>query len=420
MTLVNRTMSVQRSAPLPLQVATVLLGFTVPISVVLDNVLLAVLLLTVLFNAQSIWQIVCDNPVARAAWLLFAILLLGVGYGATPLREAVEILGKYADLAFIPLFMLLLRNNSAPRWAQHAFLASMGMTLLLSYLVGFHWLPPQSWMNRDATPSSPAIFHSYITQSNMMSFATFLALLNLRSAVSLKLKLAWAIFVGLAVVNVLFMLSGRTGYLILLVLLCWFVGMTFARYAHKHGVSWGWREIIIMWVSILTLMVTVYHISPRLHARVSPVIAELQAWQPNRSDVSSTGVRLNFYYNALQIIYRHPFFGVGTGGFATEFMRQTEGKNVVKTHNPHNEYLMIGVQTGILGLVFLLYMFYTLWRCAARLDSPFGQDAARGLVLAYLVNCSLNSPLLDHSDGLFFAFMTAALYSGLKAEDMYG
>ena len=77
---------------------------------------------------------------------------------------------------------------------------------------------------------------------------------------------------------------------------------------------------------------------------------------------------------------------------------------------------MIAAQTGIAGLALLLYLLYTLWRTAPRLPGAFEQDAARGLVLAYLVNCAFNSALMDHSDGLFFAFMTAVLFANLKLE----
>jgi hypothetical protein len=75
---------------------------------------------------------------------------------------------------------------------------------------------------------------------------------------------------------------------------------------------------------------------------------------------------------------------------------------------------MLTVQTGVIGLALLLYLFYTQWRTAPKLPTPFEQDAARGLVLAYAANCSLNSALMDHADGLFFAFMTAALFAGLQ------
>ncbi len=102
---------------------------------------------------------------------------------------------------------------------------------------------------------------------------------------------------------------------------------------------------------------------------------------------------------------------MGTGGFPAAFAQQTQGKDVMETRNPHNEYLMITAQAGVIGLALLLYLFYTQWRTAPRLEAPFEQDAARGLVLAYLANSLFNSPLLDHADGLFFAFMTAVLFA---------
>jgi len=67
----------------------------------------------------------------------------------------------------------------------------------------------------------------------------------------------------------------------------------------------------------------------------------------------------------------------------------------------------------VLGLALLLYLFYTTWRCAPLLGTALEQDAARGLVLAYMVNCALNSALHDHADGLFFSWMVAVLFAGL-------
>ncbi len=168
------------------------------------------------------------------------------------------------------------------------------------------------------------------------------------------------------------------------------------------------------------LVAAAYLASPRLHDRVGLVASEFHAWQPDHGKDNSTGQRLDFYYNTLQIVQQQPIFGVGTGGFPAAFAQQTQGKDVMQTRNPHNEYLMITVQTGMIGLALLLYLFYTQWRCAPLLDTPFDQDTARGLALAYLVNCLLNSPLLDHADGLFFAFMTAVLFAGMRQEKWNG
>lgn len=406
--------ALQRFAYPPLRIGAVLLGFAVPISVALDNLLLALLLLGALLNVHAVWRFATQHPVARAAWLLFAALFLAMFYGAAPLREAAGILGKYADLAFIPLFMLLLPDEAVRRKAQHAFLCAMGLTLLLSFLVGMGLLPVQHWMNVFAAPDNPVIFHSHITQNNMMAFAVFLALLNLRDTASPGVRAAWGLFALLGTVNVLFMVQGRTGYMVLLVLLGWFAWSTLARHLRRRGRAWGWRQGAAVAAMFAGLATAAYHASPRLHDRAGQVMAEYQAWQPNRGKDTSTGQRLDFYYNTLQIVRQHPVFGVGTGGFSAAFARQTEGTDVKQARNPHNEYLMVTAQTGVIGLALLLYLFYTQWRCAPLLDTPSGQDAARGLVLAYLVNCMFNSALLDHADGLLFAFMTALLFANLK------
>lgn len=407
-------LALQRFALPSLRISTVLLGFTVPISVALDNLLLAVLLLGMLLNFRLVGQVIEQNPVARAAWLLFAVLLLALFYGTTPLREAAGILAKYMDLAFIPLFMLMLPGESIRRKAQYSFLAAMGLTLLLSLMVGLELLPVQHWMSASVTPVNPAIFHSHITQNNMMAFAIFLALLNLRATGSRWVRVGWGVFALLGTINVLFMVQGRTGYVILLVLLGWFTWSTLTRHVRKSSKIWGWRQGVAVALMLIGITATAFQFSPRLHDRVGAVASEYQAWQPNHGKDSSTGQRLDWYYNTLQIIRQQPVFGVGTGGFPAAFTQQTQGKDVMQTRNPHNEYLMVTVQTGVIGLAFLLYLFYTQWRTAPLLDTPFEQDAARGLVLAYMVNSLFNSPLLDHADGLFFAFMTAVLFANLK------
>lgn len=398
----------------PLRWSAILIGFAVPISVALDNLLLLILLLGVAFNARAILSIAIHHPVARAAWLLFGMLAIGMSYGVTPLREAMGILSKYLDLAFIPLFLLLLSDDTARHRAQSAFLASMGLTLLLSYLVGMGWLPAQGWMWEAANPDNPAIFHSHITQNNMMAFAAFLALLRLRAAELPKARAAWGLFALLGIINVLFMVQGRTGQLIMVALLSWFAWRTLGRSMQRRGKTLDWRHGLGVLLAMTMLSVSAYQLSPRLHDRIALAFSEYSAWEPGHGRNTSTGQRMDFYYYTLQMVQDQPLLGVGTGGFPAAFAQQVAGTEARRTKHPHNEYLMIASQVGLVGLALMLYLFYTLWRTAPGQPAAFEQDAARGLVLAYLVNALLNCALLDHSDGLFFAFMTAVLLAGSK------
>lgn len=398
-----------------LRIATALIGLAVPISTALDNFLLSIVLLGLSVNLHAVGRITLHNPVARAALALFGMLGLATLYGQTPISEAFGILGKYIDLAFVPLFMLMFADAKTRQLGEKMFFAASGLILLLSGLLAAQLLAPQSWMSSQATADSPAVFHSYITQGNMMAYAAFLALLKSRDAQAGRTRIVWASFAVLAIFNVLFMLKGRTGYMILMLLLAWFTWSTLARYFQRRGKVWGWRQGVLVMAAGALMVSSMYLLSPRLHERVETVKQELQAWHPDLGNVgSSSGQRMDYYYNTLQIVERNGWLGVGTGGFPDAYTQQIQGTNALPTRNPHNEYLMITVQTGILGLLLLLYLYYTEWRVAPLLASPYAQDAARGLVLAYLVNCLFNSALHDHADGLFFAFMSALWFSALR------
>ena len=121
---------------IPARWCVIALGVAIPLSTALDNLLLLTLLLLVLSgNSRALWQAITKNPVARASSLLFAALLLGMAYGSASLNEAARTLGKYADLAFVPLLMVAARDAETQRRAMLVFLATMLVTAVLSWLV---------------------------------------------------------------------------------------------------------------------------------------------------------------------------------------------------------------------------------------------------------------------------------------------
>lgn len=390
------------------------MGFAIPLSTALDNLLLLILLLVVIGNARSVWHCITHNPVARASSLLFAALLLGMVYGGTAPNDAAGTLGKYVDLAFVPLLMVAARDAETRRRAMLGFLAAMLVTAVLSWLVGLSILPRAEWMW--GLPENPAIFRSSITQSVLMAYAAFLLALQAREESAPVIRWLLAGMAALAGGNVLFMVGSRTGYLVLLALLAYFSWTMLARRLLRHGNVIGWREGMAVGLLALLLVFSAYQVSPRLHDRVNLLVAEFKAWQPDEPNATSTGVRLSFYYNTFALIKQHPLLGVGTGGFSTAYAQHVQDKDLMAARNPHNEYLLIAVQTGAVGLGLLLYLFYTQWGYAAKLAGVARQDAARGLVLTIAITCLFNAPLLDHTEGLFFAFMSALLFANFGSK----
>jgi O-antigen ligase len=74
------------------------------------------------------------------------------------------------------------------------------------------------------------------------------------------------------------------------------------------------------------------------------------------------------------------------------------------------------VQTGLVGLVLLLHLFFRQFTLARKLASPTETQLAYGLVTAMAIGCVFNSFLLDHTEGLFYIWLTAVLYGGLKTQ----
>lgn len=421
----TETENLYRRFIMPVLIATTLLiGFSVPISVAFDNLLLALVFMAMLLNIPSVWHTISNNPVARAACYLFGMISIAVTYGATPWMEAAAVAGKYLDLLYIPAFMVILSRAELRQRAQYAFMMAMGLTLFLSYLVGFEIMEIQPWMSPRAVSENPAIFHNHITQNNMMALAIFLALLHLRGTATFTAKLGWGAFIVLATINVLFMVQGRTGYLVLIVLLVWFTWSTIRR-NKKFSSMFGGKKILLIAIGLVGVVASVYNTSEAFNHRVTSAMRQFSTWQPGSSyeiteEPKSIAVtrRLDFYYYSAKIVQQHPIIGVGTGGLPASYAEQVNGKDAPS--NPHNEFLMITVQTGLIGLVLLLYLFYTQWRYAEKLKNALEQDAARGLMLAYAVSCTLNSSLLDHADGLLFAFMTAAFFGGWESKKVVG
>ena len=114
------------------------------------------------------------------------------------------------------------------------------------------------------------------------------------------------------------------------------------------------------------------------------------------------------------MIERAPLLGVGTGGFFKAYEDQVQGTDMRRTHNPHNMYLLVLVQFGIVGLALLGVLLYVQWRCARRLSARVDVVLAYAVVVTIALGGLFNSMLIDHTESMFFAWMSGLLYGGLR------
>ncbi len=386
--------------------STIAIGASIPVSIALDNVLLAVVLLTWLVGAQYRAKLMpgWTNPVYRAALLLFVLLLAGTLHGNPAPGDAKLYLLKYLDLALIPLLGWAFISASSREQGLRMLAGGLALVLLISCAMKIGLVPSNPWLR--GTADSPVVFKLRLTQNILTAFSGFLFAWLCCSAQSRAGKIGWGMLGALAVANIMLMVEGATGYVLLIALVLLFAWQR-ARF----------RGIAIAILTALLIVTALSAIPGPFQTRVKEIIQELRSERADRPASTSTGYRMEFYRNTLTLIQKQPVMGYGTGGFPAAYAELIKDSGQQLSRNPHNEFMMITVQTGVAGLAALLWLLWQQWRLAPLLPTPIERGLAQGLVVMMGIICMLNSALLDHTEGLLYAWLTALLYAGLKSRE---
>jgi O-antigen ligase len=378
------------------------IGFTLPISTALDNVLLALLLVCWLASGQwrAKYETIRGNPVALAALAYFSLMALGLLWSPDPLHDGLTYLKKYSDLLLIAILVTVFTDPQDRRRGLLALAAAIALTLLASLALSIGALPTGGFITGE--PANPTVFKKHITQNILMAFGCLLFAELASASVRLQLRWLWSALAALAAFNVLFLVQGRTGYLVLAVLAVLYLSTRLR-----------WRGLLTAVVLVVAGFVSAYELSPAFHQRVSGGMGEMSQYQPGEAPQGGVSERLQFYNNTLTLIRDHPILGVGTGGFVHAYAERVQGTGMQPTRNPHNQYLLTTAEVGVVGLALLLLLFAQEWRCAAWLPDARSRTLARGLLLTIMVGSLFNSLLIDHVESLLFAWLSGLLFAAL-------
>lgn len=334
-------------------------------------------------------NIVKTNPVAFCATSLFILFLLGLTYTSTEMGEALDYLKKYRELLFIPICISLVYDNQhAKTNCEYGFLTGCIILLVISYSIFFGVIPSERYGNSN-------VFH--ITHSFFTSLLGFWSAHKLID--SKQYRYFWGFVFLLTVINLFYIAPGRIG---MLVFVCLMVLLFFQRLSILQQVS----GLIILAVLITGIFVT----SKNFSSRTTEAFLEVQKYEYGASR-TSLGQRFDWWINSLQLIKDNPVIGHGTGSFKEVHDKFIANSQVKKTDNPHNEFLLIGVQLGIIGvlLFLLLFLFQVLY--SFKLEKP-EKYFAQGIIVAMFIGCLINSFLFDSHQGHFYAFLSAVYFSG--------
>jgi len=245
-------------------------------------------------------------------------------------------------------------------------------------------------------------FSSHIMTNILMSFVVFS---SAHKVVFSSTKVRWlygVLFVG-SFYYVLFISKGTTGQLITLSLL----GLLLIQYFGKKTLIL--LPVLVLFIGILTLSIennAIKHAINKIESRIS----HIEDGNPN--------TRPQLAIHAFKLFIEDPIIGTGIGSYkiALESKQPEFSERTPHKYNPHNEYLIISVQLGLLGLLTLLFLFYTQAKETQKIQDKEQQYLAQGLVVLFVIGCLGNSLIMDSGEGHFWAFFSALFFSNLLVE----
>ena len=333
--------------------------------------------------------------------ILFSVVCIGGIYSTGSTKEIFFQIHKYAKILFILPAITLLQDEKWQKRALIAFSGAMLLTLTLS-LITVIW--PLSFIPSTANgpTTNHVVFKDHIAQNLMMSFFALLLAVNALFAKDLIKKFVLFSLAILAVVDILFFVAGRTGFISLafnaLVLIIFLPGK-------KQRIS-GLLVFIIL--GLLT-----FQYSDNFRGRVELAITEFKSQE--KKELTSVGQRVEFFKKSVELIKERPIFGFGTGSYAREFCRiadTTEWCEAGKFH-PHNQFIAFLVQLGVIGFITYLIFIGAAIRSAIYQPRPI-QICGMGLVATLIADSMTHAPLFLVTEAQFFVLVFSALLANHK------
>ncbi|UUM22238.1 O-antigen ligase [Mycoavidus sp. SF9855] len=380
----------------------------VPISTALTNIALGLFAIAVLLAPElwRNWRNAFSHPVSIATFALIFALIISVLYSAAPFDESIKWLMKYRKLLFIPLLIAAFQDRPLANVARLGLCISLSFVLLLStsnYL-GLTAIGPLYNANDPITYAW--VFKNHITAGLFSALLFSLALDIAETASSARAKGFYYLLSLLALVNVLVMLQGRTGQVVIIMLAIYQIVRKLRLLNFRHDRRRAAAQAVFLALLIAAASASLYFKSARLADTGSEISAYQQLNQPN-----ATGLRLEWYRKSLELVTQRPFFGYGAMGVHEAFKQLTDGYSGARgavTANPHNQYLLFAVELGLVGLGLFMYLLVQIARAAARLPMQSRQLLSNWLFI-FTMGCLVNSLLLDISEGYMFVLLTGIL-----------
>lgn len=366
--------------------------FSVPLlGAAVNNILFGLAIIMLLFTSQirSYGQLVSKNSTALAGTLLFLYLALSISWADADLNISLKKLGKFREFLLIPLFMIFFSIDKYRKVAFYTLYISLALSLFASYLIHYDLAD----ISDNEHSLGNRIFHG-VTMA-------FFAYMNLQLAMRTdRSRYLFASVFLIILYNLFFIENGRTGYLLILSLTALFFWQ-----------RWGLRGFLVAGAIATIAIAITLSIVDLSDLRILTGEESLLSGDTHLSleNFQRADIRAEFYILSTILFVQDWLIGTGLGDLRADYTAlHTSMETYFKsTGNPHNEFLNIGVQTGIPGLILFTAFLISLLGKRDQQVAKQQREFQSAVFITVLISCLFNSSFMDHGDGALFMILIA-------------
>lgn len=195
--------------------------------------------------------------------------------------------------------------------------------------------------------------------------------------------------------NIIFVMSGRTGYIVLLI----FIAIELFRLLKGR-----WR--LMAFLSPIILSLVFYAVSPTFSKNLMEIPTNTKSYLETQAK-SSEGLRLEMWRASIYAILNKPILGYGIGSMP-EVYKVNGGMIKEPVSQPHQQYLFWWVEFGFIGLLIMLGFFFALTKDSSKIDKEAKNTLQSTMAVLFVVGL-FNCPFFGVGMGEFFFLEIAAI-----------
>lgn len=325
------------------------------------------------------------QPIVIATLLFYLMIFLSTTYSIASWSESLSTCWGWRKVLLLPIAVALFDDKLWKNRLTFIFIQVTTACAILSFTTSAIGLALYKY-------PVGIIIRNHATQGIMFSVAAFSAgVLLILESTNLSRLQKWALSISIVILitNVVYITPGRSGYLALIVLAIT-LALTY-MYANKKILA---PVIVFLMIPLLLLS------SPTVRQRITQGTNEAASYQ-STNEATSMGIRMLLWKNTIELIHERPLLGYGTGSFQqaykTKVLNKPEWEHNI-THDPHNQYLKITAEHGLIGLVvFLGLILSAFWQKPSLTFYSLGV----GIMLVWCGNSLFSSHFSTFSEGRF-------------------